>query len=49
MGSGLVIVLGSETDEFVSSQDWQTEKLSKNVGAAGAEYDTSFSAKIKKV
>ena len=43
-----VEVLGSGPHEFVSSNDWQKEKFSKNVGAAGAEYDTSFSAIIKK-
>ena len=48
VGSCSVEVLGSGPHEFVSSNDWQMEKLSKNVGAAGAQYDTSFSAIIKK-
>ena len=48
VGSCSVEVLGSGPHEFVSSNDWQMEKLSKNVGAAGAEYDTSFSAIMKK-
>ena len=48
VGSCSVEVLGRGPHEFVSSNDWQMEKLSKNVGAAGAEYDTSFSAIMKK-